>query len=47
VTSIRLENELKVSRVQTIAVLDNAMFLNQLNAEAKLQEEKINYGLEV
>ncbi len=53
IASIKVRNGQRVSKGQTIAILDNAVFSNQLNkaqievekAKSKLQEEKINYGI--
>lgn len=53
IASIKVKNGQKVSKGQTLAVLDNAILANQLNkakievdkAKNKLREEKINYGV--
>lgn len=54
ITSIKIKNGQKVSKSQLLANLDSEVLLNQINkakldldkAESKLQEEKINYGLD-
>ncbi len=53
IASLKVKNGDKVKKGQTLAVLDNAILLNDLNratldldkAKSKLQEEKINYGV--
>ena len=53
IASIKVKNGQKVTKGQTLAVLDNAVLANQLDkakidldkARNKLQEEKINYGV--
>ena len=54
ISSIKVKNGQEVSKGQTLAALDNAVLANQLNkakievdvAKNKLQEEKINYGVD-
>ncbi|QNK77133.1 efflux RND transporter periplasmic adaptor subunit [Winogradskyella sp. PAMC22761] len=53
IASIKVKNGQKVDKGQTLAVLDNAILVNQLNkakievdkTKNKLLEEKINYGI--